>query len=862
MQMGWFSRLSNRRPSPATKQRIAGGVGAAIFLVTACFAAAQNPTPAAPLPTPVTQMSVPTGYTVHESIDMGGRMTSTTGSNAMYSTLINLQSGPRVLGDTFELRKLPTTKGGWADYVKVMTNGFGGDPNNFIRLDADKGKLYDFTGLFRRDRQYFDYDLLGNGNIPSGSSIPIANSDTPYAWPQQNHSPFLFNTVRRMTDTNLTLLPLSKVSFRAGYSQNIFEGPSYTPGGYFGVLSTDILTEEYQRNSNDDFIGAVDWKPIEGTKLTFEEEVNHYKADSYFVLAPQFYSVQEADGTKAALLAAYDALTPYAASNCSTGYTNILSAPQTPGGLPVVDPHCGVITSYTRTQPTRILYPTETFRLQSSSIRNVTMSGNVRYTAANMNMPSYYENFQGLSKAVRAGTYTGSATAKRDTIAVDYGITWKATDKFSVAEQINYSNVHQPGSAVLTSESTLSVPTGTSATITYTGPLTQANTTAAPEGMPGVGNALSGFFGQKFITNNLTGTWDISPRATLALTWRYGSHTVHFNGAKYAEDDDYEEDPVDLTIHEQAGILGVAVRPANNWTINGTVELAYHDSVLTPVAPRQEQHYKIRTVFKPRPWATISAAYNDRERHNNTNNTGAASIYGPLQHEDHSRSASFGAVLAPNEHYSVELNYGYTGVYASTNICYTGIQTAGFAAAAPANGSACYNAAAGAANTSIRGAVAYEFGPVKDFIDAPTQYGTVALNFSPVEKIHSSVGYNVSSVNGSRFFTDPRDVNGSLVSTYQTPFANVTYALRKGFSVNGEYKFSGYGEGGPSGAQYCAATNPTAPAGGVAGDPPTPVTVVACSTLPNTAINGPASGFTAPRNFHSNNVTLGFHYEF
>ncbi len=88
--------------------------------------------------------------------------------------------------------------------------------------------------MFRRDRQYFDYDLLGNPNIPTGYSIPIGPSAAPtgsYAWPQVTQSPFMFNTVRRMTDTNLTLLPLSKVTFRFAYSQNIMQGPSLTPSG-------------------------------------------------------------------------------------------------------------------------------------------------------------------------------------------------------------------------------------------------------------------------------------------------------------------------------------------------------------------------------------------------------------------------------------------------------------------------------------------------------------------------------------------------------------------------------------------------------------------------------------------------------
>ena len=64
-------------------------------------------------------------------------------------------------------------------------------------------------------------------------------------------------------------------------------------------------------------MGAVDWKPVPLTRLTFEEQIDHYKADSFFTMDPAYLSVQEADGTRAALLANYDSLTPYAASACN-----------------------------------------------------------------------------------------------------------------------------------------------------------------------------------------------------------------------------------------------------------------------------------------------------------------------------------------------------------------------------------------------------------------------------------------------------------------------------------------------------------------------------------------------------------------
>ena len=86
----------------------------------------------------------------------------------------------------------------------------------------------------------------------------------------------LFNTVRRMTDVGLTLFPISKLSFRTGYSHNTDEGPSYS-SQHNGA---EALYLQNWRNSTDTWMGAVDWKPIPKTMLTFEETVTHYKGDT------------------------------------------------------------------------------------------------------------------------------------------------------------------------------------------------------------------------------------------------------------------------------------------------------------------------------------------------------------------------------------------------------------------------------------------------------------------------------------------------------------------------------------------------------------------------------------------------------
>ncbi len=460
-----FSKLYHQQLSPAWALSLAAGFGIAMFAMTTSVAIAQVTSPAIP--------TAPTGYTIHGSTEEGGHVANITGSGEMYDTLVNQQGGLRVFGQTFTLQALPGTKKTLADSVTAFTTGFGGDPNSFTQMNVSKGNVYEFTGTFRRHRDYFDYNLLGNPNIPSGLSIPIGPSNAPTGhlpWPQVKQSPVMFNIVHRLLDTNLTLFPLSKITYHFGYAENTMEGPSLSPS--YSVGKYNALLSEYQRHSSDDFMGAVDWKPFPNTRLTFEEQIDHLKENSYFTLAPQTFIAQEANGTPVSL-GNYTSLTPYGIAACDTGsmgagYTSpanytILSPAQTPGGLPIINPACSVATSYLRSQPTRMLFPTEIFRFQSSSIKNIAMNGDIRYTNANMNLPNYYENFQGLDTvaasrtvpayAIRQITFKGNANAKREVIAIDYGINWNATRTVSISDALTFSNAQQPGTSNISKRS-------------------------------------------------------------------------------------------------------------------------------------------------------------------------------------------------------------------------------------------------------------------------------------------------------------------------------------------------------------------------------------------------------------------------
>ena len=856
---GWFSRIQNQQPTSAGF-RYAAAAMALVALMAAPGIVVAQAIPGTPLPE--SQITTPEGYASHHSIDMGGRIADQSGSGAMYNTLVNLHSGPRLLGQTFEMHALPGKDHGLVDNLSAFSSGFGGDPTNIAKLNMSKAKVFEFSGTFRRGRLYSDYNLLANPNIAKGLSLPIGPSTAPVGslpWGQVNSSPVMFNTVRRMTDIDLVLAPLATFTYRLGYSRGLMEGPTFSPA-YTILKSSANIVRQNERNTSDDYLGAIDWKSARATKISLEVQANHYKSDSSFTLDPNGFNVQEPNGTPA-YLGSYTSLTPYGTASCdsgSMGGTPMLSAANMAGGRPVINPACSVVLSYLRTQNTRIWMPTETLRLQSAAFKNITLNGNFHYTSGNSDLPAYYENQQGLSTATaanaaatRASVWTGGhATARREVIGSDFGIVWQVAPTVSLSEQFDYASEKQPGNSIQPLPTTLLTPGGANnQTINYNGPLT-VGTGSLPHG---VNSTLTyNYYGQGTIINNLTAAWDATTRARFSLTYRYGHRNIG-QGVPHNIGIDTSTDPYRGTvlIDQNAGVFNAALRPTSNWDLNGTAEISYDDNALTPVAPRQGQLYRVHTLYRAKPWATISGSLSDRERHNNTNNYQAgAAYYGPINHVDHSRVGSVGVDLSPNEQYSLNLNYSYSDVYSATNICYNS-----GAAAATATGPAMPGSAtltdSGAPNVC---ALASNTWHGRDFMDAPTQFGSVGVSYSPTVKFRTSVGYTVSAVNGSRFFNDARDVNGSMVSTYQSPFFNISYAIHPSMIWKAEYNYYGYGEGGPSGATTCTTTVLTA------STPISTITTAPCSSLPYTALHD-GSSVTA-RNFHANHITLGIHYEF
>lgn len=693
-------------------------MGFAVELLLAHSAAAQDP-----------NGTVKDGYAIRQSFDLGGHIVSYSGSSAMYDTLVNLRSGPRILNETLDMHAVGKTKFPLFDTLTTASTGYGGDPNNFTIFRMSKGMLYDFQGLFRRDRQYFDYDLLDNPLIPSSVT------SNGYTFPQVLNSPHLFNTVRRMTDVGLTLFPTARFSSSVGYSQNIMEGPTYSSVHY----GTEALLLQDWHNSTDTWAGAVNWKLLSKTVLTYEQHLTHYKGDTSWRMGPM--NLQLPNGAPVSL--GFDNVT---APTCPGGPA-ILSSTTTP---PTANPTCNGFLQYHRYSPTRTLYPTEEFRFQSSDIPKVQMNGRLQYTGANMNLPDYFESFNGLESRVhlRSATITGAGKAQRIAVTADFGFVLQVAQKLSVSEQYDFWNFKQPGIDNYTE-------------IDYSGA-----SMLLPLATPGTPTITSDayFMGQKTQVNTVLASWQALPRANFSLGYRYRTRDIVYRNP----------DLNDIPVHEQGGLFGLHLRPSHNWRVNGNVELAYADTAFTRISPRQLQHYQLRTTYQIKSWATIFGVFNDRERRNNV-------TY--VRHLDHSRAFSAGADLTPSQRYSVELNYGFLNVLTRTDECYT--STPPLPGASRTTSPACL----------ANGTPYHNDG----YYVSPVHYDSFAVVLTPVKRLQSGFGYRMTAVDGNFSAINPRQVPGALQSQYQSPFANLAVTVHPGWALKGDWNYYGYGEGTPIG---------------------------------------------------------------
>jgi hypothetical protein len=691
------------------------------------------------------------GYQVHSMIDVGGRITEKSGSDAMWATMVNQTTGARILGQSLQMHSLDPFKTPFFDTLTTSSFGYGGDPYDATYLNMSKGKWYNFASSFRRDRQYFDYNLLANSLLGPNQLI---------AQPSSLH---LFNTVRRSTDTLLTLFPVSLVSFRAGYNHGTNEGPTYSTIHQGG----DVQESQWWRNAQDTWVAGVDFKPLQRTTFSYDQFFAFYKGDTNYRLNPLPYPLP--DGTPASV-----GVNLLSTAKCGTSGTANYSAPIVNG---VTNPFCSGTTTESQDAPTRTSFPTEQFRFASNNVDKLALNGRFLYSGAESKVNSFNQTFIGLNSRtlIREQIDTGAlqsgrlASNKRINVNGDFSARLEVSRNFELADTFNYWDVRVPGNTAWSEFTLKGVATQTKPTVVYgtsmLTPLTDPSLTPAT-----TVTTDSHYLGHRNTGNAVLATVTVTPQVKITGGWRFNDRQI-----KVDEDDL-------LTWHQNWLLIGGVVQPSSAFRLNVNYEfMNSHSSnssttpsdTYTREAPNRIQHLRARTVVKPAGWINFAVAGNVYTAENNDPE---------VNHKEHNYDISFAAQIRPTESLSLDFNFAHDDVYSVTDLCYASTAPP---AGAVSNAGTCANTAG---SNQYLG---------NGYYSAPVTFFIGSFNYAPSKRFRMGGGVRLNDLNGSAEMLSPYQVPGSLQSNYLFPFADLSINIARQWSWHGDWNRYNYDESGP-----------------------------------------------------------------
>jgi hypothetical protein len=706
------------------------------------------------------------GYQIHSSVELGYRSNDVSGSGDMYDTLINLQSGPRILDQTLTMQSVDH-QGLLFDDLYLNSFGWGGDPDNALRLRADKNKWYNLQSSFRRDQYFSDYDLLANPlnppppPAPGGStpSIPILNS------------PHEFATTRRMSDFDLTLLPQSRVTFRLGYSHNNMTGPSYS-SIHEGTEAS--LLQDWDTTMNSYRLG-VDFRIAPRTVLSYDQFLDYYKGDTDYQLNPINEAlVPTTPVSSVSLGLSMDtvnkepcAVVPPATSLIVNGtLTNVT---------------CSAYFSYSRNQRIRTSTPTERVSLRSNYFQRVDLVASFSYSSAISSTP-LDESFDGLitRTGTRAFLGTGEADANRISNVLDLGATAHLTTHLRLIEKFYFWAYRIPQNGNF-NEVDNDCPTTTPPTpCTLLTPLSATTPTAIP-------SVIQSSFNQTWTRNQIELAWDISKKAGARIGYRYGDRDFnHFNDFLPGDLDHF----VGL---EKTALLGFWARPTHTLRFNLDLEHTNYNAVFVRMSPRKQARYRFQTTYTPRSWATLGGSINIRQESNADVQT---------QYVGHNQNYGLTASLAPRERFGLDLAYNFNSVLQNALICFNDTPPTGVILPFVAN----------ADNNNCGGNDTSNNLMSNSYYSNHTNFGMATVRFKPAKRLLANVGYSITSVDGSVPQFNILQPLGTLQYKYQQPVANLSVDIGHKLAYNMGWNYYQYGEGsfvGPTAPRYFHANSLT-----------------------------------------------------
>jgi len=730
-------------------------------------------------------------YSLQQSFEFGYRVTDFSGNQGTYDTFVNLGQGPRLLDFTTEMHSL-NHEGSLFDRLYLSNFGYGGDPNNVSRLRVSKNNLYDFSVMFRRDLNVWDYSLLAN---PLNPTSTFANAPAGFN-PVLGNSPHEFETVRKLGDYDLTLFPQSKIRFRLGYSHDSNDGPTFSS---FHQGTEAFLLQNWRTTDNDYRLG-VDFRIAPRTSISYDQFWSYYKGDTSQADNNQLYALSNGTPVDIGISLNNGANQPCGGTFTATG---------------AVNPTCNAYIAYTRQGAVRTGIPTEQVSFQSNYFQSVQLSGRFSYAGGDMNVYDYQESFTGRESRTNLRNLNGFGpiSGRHVEPTGDFGATWFVNPKFRVLDTFNFSNFRDPASwdsgtceffsASLLTPANVFAPGFTLPVQCATPADGVAGTpTHSTSSGPDVELALSrGFLKQEQTANLFQVEYDFSRKIGAHLGYRFRHRDIVQSAFSQLEEIYYPSnanrgdcalasgvlpdgctangdgsftfrtpipiapDVDNIPINEQSGLFGFWARPNDRWRINFDTSLTSADNSFTRVSPRQWQEYRLRNNYKATHWLNVTGSVNILESRNNVTN---------IDNKQHDRNYGASAIFQPADRFLLELGYEYDDVYAQTLVCFvatplpTGLSTSTCPVAGLTQALSVYT--------------------------ETSNFGYFDLMWKPVKKFTMHVGGNLTENDGSALSLDSLEPTGPLDSRFYRPFAGIDYEFVQHWTGKAYWGYYGYNE--------------------------------------------------------------------
>jgi hypothetical protein len=763
-------------------------IAAGLLLVGTIWA--QNPsatppaTPPASGPTSDSEGKEIGGFRVTQSIEFGGRISSVTGSQQMYDTLLNYQSGARVLEQSLTMQSL--THQDIFDTLTLNSFGFGGDPEQAGRLRIAKYGWYNFSGSYQHVQNFFDYNLLANPlNPPNGGStfVPILSSPHTY-----------FDT-HNMYNFGLVVLPMHRLSFRVDYSRNRIIGPSFSSVHQ----GTDALLNQDWNDQLNGFRFGADFRVNPKTTLSYTQSLQYYTGGTNYDLN-SFNSYPLANGNQVSLgLPWFNSGSP-------------CSAPLMNG---IANPTCNGFLSYGFFQHVSTFIPTEQINLRSSSLKWLDFNGQYQYSHASMNTP-LTETFRGLisrSGLLGFDTSGSRADARWNSSSADLSATIHLSDRlrlvdtfrfrtFSVAGNLfdlesNFYNAASLGSASLLQPIATFPPTL----------LTHASGSPADI----INEIGSNVIGQNTKANDFQVQYDITHLFGVRAGFDYLHNTIQ-PGASFSAalgDIYFPNNPnrgncvglplnpdgsctftdvltpfesATTTINRYSGVLGAWFRKGSALHADIDARFGGADNWIYRIDPLKFFNIRANVSYAPQPWLMLGGNFIYERATNNTSD---------INYKQHNYITMATATIMPGKRWGLDLAYNFDAIQQNMFLCFS--DSAPVAGSTPCAGDDTLQQTYGLYQTH-------------------TQYGYFAFRLSPVKRAEIRVGYNIVDNQGNTTNFNSLQPLGPLASTYQSPLAAVDVLIYKDLTFKAGWNYYQYNEGsfiGPTSPRYFHANNTT-----------------------------------------------------